>query len=229
MYYDLTRLDAEWTRISRSPEGGPALRRWAHSHPALGQVRDLDEVLARRRSPEAAQGVLAALAALAPRDALAARTLLQALVPGLLRLASCIANDDPSAMDEMVSLAWARVRTYPASRPGSVAGNVLLDVKKDYRRHRTVEAPRTTVDVEATRGTTVRSAEEEVVERISLAELLAAHRRAVGERGHRAIVRTALAGYSLREVAAEENVEVHTIAQRRYDARARVRRRVLAP
>jgi hypothetical protein len=41
----------------------------------------------------------------------------------------------------MVSLAWERIRTYPTTRHGSVAGNVLLDVRKRYRAHRVIDAP----------------------------------------------------------------------------------------
>jgi DNA-directed RNA polymerase specialized sigma24 family protein len=74
----------------------------------------------------------------------------------------------------------------------------------------------------------VPSAEDEVVDRMAFAELVAAHRNAVGDRGHRAIVRTAVDGLSLAEVAAEENVCSHTIAQRRFDARARFRKVALA-
>jgi DNA-directed RNA polymerase specialized sigma24 family protein len=172
--------------------------------------------------------VLSALAARAPSDLLAGRTLLQALVPGLLRLAGSTGYDDPAAMTEMMSLAWERIRTYPSSRPGSVAGNVLLDVRKDYRRHRAVEAPRSTLELVAAPTRSAPSAEDEVVDRLAFVDLLAAHRQAVGDRGHRAIVRTAVDGLSLAEVAVEENVCSHTIAQRRFDARARVRRLALA-
>jgi hypothetical protein len=74
-----------------------------------------------------------ALAALAPSDQLAARTLLQALLGGLCNLARCVGRD-ANAVDDVVSLAYERIRTYPAHRPGSVSGNVLLDVRKRYCR-----------------------------------------------------------------------------------------------
>lgn len=229
MFYDLAGLDAEWSRLSDSPDARTAVWRWGLTHPALRGVGNLDDVLARRRDPAEAPAVLAALAALAPTDRLAARTLLQALVPGLLRLAATAGYDDPLAMAEMLSLAWERIRTYPPTRAGSVAGNVLLDVRKDYRRHRDLDAPRSLefVDVRA-RDDSVQSAEDEVVDRMAFAELVAAHRKAVGDRGHRAIVRTAVDGLSLAEVATEENVCSHTIAQRRFDARARFRKMALA-
>ena len=95
-------------------------------------MADLDELLEMRRNPTVAPRILSALARLARGDDVAARTLLQALVPGLVTLAASVGGDDPTALDEIVSLAWERIRTYPVSRPGSVAGNVLLDVRRGY-------------------------------------------------------------------------------------------------
>jgi hypothetical protein len=174
-------------------------------------------VLERRRDPAAAQAVLLALAALAPDDRIAARTLLQALVPGLLRLAGTVGYGDRSAMADMLAIAWERIRTYPSSRRGSVAGNVLLDVRKSYRRHRDLDAARGSVELAeaAAPGGAAQSAEDEVVDRLTFADLVATHRSAVGDLGHRAVIRTAVDGLSLAEVAAEENVCSHTIAQRR--------------
>jgi DNA-directed RNA polymerase specialized sigma24 family protein len=230
MFYDLAGLDSEWSRLSDSRDARTAVWRWGLTQPALRGLANLDDVLVRRRDPAEAPAALSALAALAPTDCVAARTLLQALVPGLLRLAGTAGYDDPSAMAEMLSLAWERIRTYPPTRAGSVAGNVLLDVRKDYRRHRDLDASRSSLElVEArARDGSVPSAEDEVVDRMAFAELVAAHRNAVGDRGHRAIVRTAVDGLSLAEVAAEENVCSHTIAQRRFDARARFRKMALA-
>jgi hypothetical protein len=85
-------------------------------HPPLRGAVDL-VLLERRRNPDLAPGILAALAALAPGSGLAARTLLQARLPGLVRLAATAGRGDPGAVDEMLGLAWERIRTYPASRP----------------------------------------------------------------------------------------------------------------
>lgn len=226
MSYILASLDAEWRRIARRPAARRAMVRWADTHAALRGAADLDELLERRRDPAVAPPILATLAALAQTDELAARTLLQALLPGLVRLAATAGYDDPAAIEEIVSLAWERIRTYPTRRPGSVAGNVLLDVKKRYRSHRHIEAPRSPeLTVEA--GGTARSAEDEAVDRVALRELLTAHREVVGERGLQALVRTRLVGLSLADVAAEENATVHTITQRRWLAAQRMRKLAL--
>lgn len=242
-----TSLDAEWRRIARHPVSRRAVKRWAATQPALRGIAHLDELLERRRDPAAAPAILAALAALSPRDELAARTLLQAVLPGLVKLgsSSSVGYDDPRAVDHMVALAWERIRTYPPGRPGPVAGNVLLDVRKRYqderggpviRRHRGLDRPRLTylpadpggVELMAGRdgqhlGWWAPSAEDEAVARLSFEEMVAAVRPTVSELDFRALVRTQLAGLSLKEVAAEEGTALHTVKQRRWRALQQLR------
>ena len=107
----LTALDREWTALDRSPASTLALRRWATTQPALAGLDSLGAVLAARTHPKAAPAILSCLAQLAGEDALAARTLLQALLPGLVRMATTSGDDDPAALDELVSLAWERIRS----------------------------------------------------------------------------------------------------------------------
>jgi hypothetical protein len=102
----LRGLDAEWRRLARSPRARQALMRWRRTHPVFEAMRDLDDVLSRRAGdPDAAQEVLAALAALAPSDELAARVLLQAMVPALVRLSLTVGHGDWSALDDLIALA----------------------------------------------------------------------------------------------------------------------------
>jgi hypothetical protein len=78
-------LDHEWrTAHEHSTGGAAALARWRKREPALYGLADLGEVLACRQDSERGAAVLAALARLAPTEDLAARTLLQALLPGLV-------------------------------------------------------------------------------------------------------------------------------------------------
>ncbi|MDP9418958.1 MAG: hypothetical protein M3P53_02220, partial [Actinomycetota bacterium] len=138
----LTELAREWAELDRSPTATAALERWRKEEPAVAGLSSLSAVLRERRAhPAKAPAILAALARLASGDALAARALLHAMVPGLLKLASTTFADDPLAFDEFVSLAWERIRTYPTSRPGSVAANVIWDVRKRYCEHRSIEEP----------------------------------------------------------------------------------------
>jgi hypothetical protein len=86
MSHTLMRLDAEWRRLARTSRARRALKQWSIAHPALRGVADLDALLERRRDDQAAPAILRALAVPAPGDDLA-RTQLQALLPGLVRLA----------------------------------------------------------------------------------------------------------------------------------------------
>lgn len=220
MSHVLSGLDAEWRRIASGLAAQRAVRRWGAAHPALRGTTDLNEVLERRRDPCQGRQVLTALAALSRSDELAARTLLQALLPGIVRLANTAGYDHWGASDEMVALAWERIRTYPTDRPGSVSGNVLLDVKKRYRRHRRIDAPRSTAlppsPVLPPRDTDrIRSAEDEAIDRVSFAAFLATQQRVIGQRNLRLVVRTHVDGIPLAEVAAEENVSVHALNVRR--------------
>lgn len=201
----LAALDREWAELDRSPATPVAMARWRRLEPALAGLPTLASILQGRTDPAAAPGILRALAALAVDDALAARTLLQALVPGLVRMASTSCSDDPDALDELVSLAWERIRTYPPSRAGSVAGNVLLDVRKRYRRERSVEAPPGNGDVNL--GTrSVPSAEEVVCDKCGILDDLAAAERqgVINRTALTLIVRTRLEEVPLELAAAEQ-------------------------
>ena len=226
----LMSLDAEWRRLARSPRARRALRRWALDDPALNELRDLDQLLERRRNPDAAHAVLTALAALAPTDDLAARTLLQALLPGLVRLAGTAAYDDPTAIEEMVSLAWERIRTYPPQRAGSVAANVLFDVRKRYRAHRAIDTPRRHSDELIELHRVVRSPEDEAVARVCFQQLMSAQKRhrVLGEGAFRLVLRTRLAGEPLADVARQEGVPRDALAKRRWRAECRLRQLPLA-
>ena len=225
MHRTLTALDAEWRQLAASTEAARALSRWSELHPALRNAADLDMLLDRRRDPGQTRAVLAALAALAPTDTVAARTLLQAMLPGLVCLAATAGRDDPAAIDEMVSLAWERVRTYPETRRGAVAGNILLDVRKQYRRHRSIEAPRSYCPSgSGPEAASAPSAEDVVLSRLALEDLLRVHIDGTISRADLyLIVRTRLGGESLSEVAVEEHTSAHTLNQRRWRAERRLR------
>ncbi|MGH9242720.1 MAG: hypothetical protein ACRD29_00020 [Acidimicrobiales bacterium] len=82
--------------------------------------------------------MLAALAARAVEgDELAARVLLQLLLPGTRRLASVwwALGDREEREAAAVAAVYARIRSYPlARRPARIAANVLKDAGMDLRR-----------------------------------------------------------------------------------------------
>jgi hypothetical protein len=165
-----------------------------------------------------------ALAVLAPSDELAARTLLQALLGGLCNLARRIGRDT-DALDVVVSLAWERIRTYPTSRGGSVAANVIWDVRKRYRQHRRIEAPnRWVYGAKVVSGTGVSSSEDEIMARLLISEIAAARRRGVvSDSSLRLLVRTRVADEPLDVIAAEERVTEHCLMTRRSRTEQRLR------
>ncbi len=216
-------LDREWARINRSKEARRALRRWAEQEEALVGLRDLEEVLERRIDARLARPILSALGRLAPQDALAARTLLQALMPGLVRMAGEHAGGDREVLDNLVALAWERISTYPSTRPGSVAANVLWDVRKRYRKGR-VLPDNPLEDVGPASEPTVDSAEDVAVRRSIVGEVVEAQRRGVISPGALLLVlRTRVGGELLQEVAAEGGASVHALNQRRWKAEHQLR------
>jgi len=224
----LQALDREWSELATSPRARRALIRWSNSHQALAGNADLTEVLLARRNPDRSGAILKALALLAPTDDLAARTLLQAVVPGLVSLSTRVGNDDEAALNEMVALAWERIRTYPCQRNGSVAGNILLDVRKRYRHHRSIEAP-VSVTLDGDQIDDQPSTEDQVLGRLLLEELAAAQRTGMMSGSVLAtILRTRLFGEHLADLAAEQDITPQLLCHRRWRAEVRLRQLPLA-
>jgi DNA-directed RNA polymerase specialized sigma24 family protein len=133
-------LDLDWRILAASRSAQQGVRAW-RSDRALRGLRGLDDVLARTARGAgrgSADAVLAALMRRAGDDELAARAVLQALVPGLVGVATRLGGrDDPDVASEVVAEAWARIRSYPIERrPQAVAANVILDVLMGTRRRR---------------------------------------------------------------------------------------------
>lgn len=219
----LAEMDREWALIESAPASVRALARWREVEPALAGCTTLSDILVERADHEAGPAILAALARLAAGDELAARTLFQALVPGMICLAKGPLAGDPYALDEVISLTWERIRTYPTWRPGSVAANVLRDVRKGYREHRRIEAS-ADQRTAALAPTTVPSAEEVALRRSWVGALADAHRSgAIGDIGVDLIFRTRVQDRSLAEVAADHHASVEWANCVRWRAECRLR------
>jgi hypothetical protein len=224
MNLTLTELDREWRELCRSTTSRRALVQWTQTEPLFAGMPNLNAILDERRDDvEAAPAILAALARLAATHDLAARTLLQALVPGIVRMASTTCSDDPAAVEELVSLAWERIRTYPTSRPGPVAANVLMDVRKRYREHRAIEAPDGVGPDMAPAGIEP-SAEDVVLGRSAIGDLFAAERDGVIDGvALGLILRTRVDGISLELAATEQQSTVRQANCIRWRAERRLR------
>jgi DNA-directed RNA polymerase specialized sigma24 family protein len=221
-------LDAEWQAIARSPEARRSLIRWARDHDALVTMRDLHEVVACRRDREVANEVHLVLAQHARHDHIAVRTLLQTLLPGIIRLVGSVGYDDPDAADELIALAWERIRTYPSTRRGSVAANVVLDVRKRYTRQRRLDRPGSLhLDPETASASSL--PEDQVIASMQLREIVDASQCGIISReALEVIIRTRVGGESLAAVAADEGTSTAVMCQRRWRAEQRLRSLPLA-
>lgn len=211
-------LDAEWRRFVRSPEAADAVTRWKELEPPLAELHTVADVLVLRRDPSRADQVLRALVERAPTDAPAARVVLQALIPGLVRIASWYADDDPeSVASDVVAIAWERICTYPSHRCGAVAPNLLLDIRKQVRVDR---EPLTVVSAPAP----ARSAEDVALEGMVFDELRDLERSTMGDEDcFDLIVASRVMGHTLVDLAEARGERPHNLLMRRRRGERRMR------
>jgi hypothetical protein len=149
-------LEAEWRRLGRDRAAARTLADVCHR---AGQAQSLDEVeqFVRQASAAGADRILLALVALVvagqdpaagpddraataandPTARLAARVLLQLLLPGTRKLARrwWALGDPQERAAAAVAAVYHRIRAYPlARRPGRVAANILMDAGYDLSR-----------------------------------------------------------------------------------------------
>ena len=126
-------MDREWEALQVDADAGAACRRWADREDVLTGCATPADVLGR--VPLAADAVLLLLLGeAAVGDAVAARVVLQALLPKAVLMASV---DRGAEVDDYVTALWCAVATYPVRRrPTSVAANLALDTLKTVRRER---------------------------------------------------------------------------------------------
>jgi DNA-directed RNA polymerase specialized sigma24 family protein len=129
----LRRMDVEWVALQEDACAIQACRRWASDSAVLAGCATPAQVLGRvGAAPDVVLGHL--LREASAGDRLAARVVLQALLPKVVRMASV----DPGAeVDDYVTAMWCEIAAYPlARRPASVAANLALDTLKAVRRER---------------------------------------------------------------------------------------------
>lgn len=140
------RLQAEWEALVSSPAADRALAGWGRTEPALAGWSDLESLRATCHDPSdpaRSDAILAALVRLAAvdghGDVLAARVVLQLLVPGALRLVRKLAprygGDVPATEAAVFAELVVLIRTYPwRRRPSRTAANLLLDCRQRLTR-----------------------------------------------------------------------------------------------
>ena len=222
------RLAADWARLRRRP----AALRIADSWRLLDRpVTDLDQVLAcvgyECTPSPTCERRLRRLVLLAADDELAARVVLQRILPGLLavvRRRRRLAGGD--AFDELLGVTWLVVRSFnPDRRPSSVAAALISDA--DYH---TFRAPhrRRIVDTQPLRNA------DEVLDEASphpadeLAALFAEAVAAGVPTADLTLLRQLIAAPTANELAARLDVTPRTIRNRRDRIAGRLREITLA-
>lgn len=221
-------LEQEWTQLEGSASASRALRRWSSEDYGLGGLATLgglrETVQDRTTSPVVRDGILLALVRRAATDDLAARTLLQLLLPGCKALVRRFAWSDD--LDEITAAVVAetfdRIRTYPIDRrPGRVAANILLDVKQRVFWRTPTTVPTVSLE-EVSHSIPVPEADENAA-----FELLDLLHWAV-ERGHLSvadahlIADTRVAGTSVERVCGRTGDKQQTVRRRRQRAEHRL-------
>lgn len=224
-------LDDEWRRLS---EDRAAARRLQPVCEVAGGARTLGDVerYVRTARPEEADLVLLALVARAverehtERDDLAARVLLQLLLPGTRALARrwwALGDPDERAA-AAVTAVYDRIRNYPlARRPGRVAANILMDSAHELRRAvpRLITVP--SHDPVATAPRHVRAAHHhrpEAHPAVQLSEVLHdAVADGVVEQGDAELIaRSRIAGHRMADIAQHRGLRPRTVWDRRQRA-----------
>jgi hypothetical protein len=220
----VSSLEQDWQRLLRGPL--PArIGVWAHDEPALAPfARDPVRLIAflRGSAPAAAKDeLLVALVRLAAEEPLAARVVLEAMVPGVARLAERIIFDTRDR-DELWALllghAWELIRRYPlARRPRRIAANLLLEIRRaalaDFTRDRPGrwELTERCTSAAASSGGDV----EALLRRAVDAGAISAEEADL-------ILETRIDGLSMARLAADSSVAYHTLNVRRLRAERRL-------
>lgn len=244
----MRRLLDDWSSTARRPAALRRARTWAlgveftdldhllrlagfrewppttHGSVAAGAVAPADDSgcqvsgHAAADDAQAADSLLGRLLVVARSDELAARIVLQRLLPGLSAAARRWSGDRPGgsndAFDEIVSAAWLVIRAFPVERrPGHLAAKLL----RDAEHHAFVKATR--------RRWTCESAEPSAFERHvaieqrtdpshELAEAVETARHSLTDHDLR-LLELLASGRSIPEVAAALSVSVRTIGYHR--------------
>jgi hypothetical protein len=221
----VSSLSRDWQLLVCGPL--PArLRAWAVEEPALapfaGEPARLIAFLRGPAAPAAKDELLQALVRVAAQEPLAARVVLEAITPGLTRLAERIifdARDRDELWALLLGHAWQQIRRYPLTRrPRRIAANLLLETRRAAlgefmrERRRRREPPPHQVSPAATSD----SGDVEAL----LGQAVAAG--ALTDEEAELILRTRIDRVPLAQLAAQAGLGYHTLNVRRLRAERRL-------
>lgn len=219
------RLAAEWQVLRHDPAALAHAAHWQLVEPAGRAPDDLDVVLDAigfARGPRPGdEARLRHLVVLAATDPLAARVVLQRILPGIAAVARRRADQLTSPFGELVGAAWMAIVTFdPVRRPRCLSAALIGDADHHaYKRHRrraaAGEVPLGTRALDLPARDDVDAAEE-------LADVIAIARPALAA-DDLALIAQLLDGQSTEHIAATRGVTARTIRNRRTDLTARLR------
>src|SRR5262245_32004454 len=124
-----SRLDREWDQLCRRPAVLSRVRRWQLTATPFGSLGELLRLAGHRVAPTPeADEVLRRLVVVAAGEPLAARIVLQRLLPGLLAIVrrEQLRDRDVDAFDVLAAEAWLAIVSYRADvRRTDVAARLL--------------------------------------------------------------------------------------------------------
>jgi len=220
----VSALEREWDARS-SVCLSRRLREWAEREPVLETFTTVQALVGslRRRSGdyERESAILAALLQQARSDPLAGRVVLQALLPGLKRLAGRLlfeAGEREELWSLLLAHLWAGIRSYPVERrPRRVAANLLLDAAHatlgDLGKERRLRAHASELAPES-----VEAGEQE-----ELVLARAVRAGALSRAEALLILRSRVEGVPLAQIATEEGAGYDALRIRRRRAELRLR------
>ena len=245
--HTLSRLRAEWEALAISPAALRSARSWQLP---IGEFGSLDDVLSaagmRLVAPPAdvAPGdataavvgvtaggapagdeVLRMLVVVARTDALAARVVLQRLLPGLSAAArrhGRCHNEHLAAFDELLSVAWGVIREFPVERRNHHLAPALL---RDCEHHAFRKQTRRLLILEPTEPRRLDRVEREVATEplLELCQVIGAARGGHLAPADVALLRLLLSGRRLAEVAEELSISGRSVRNHRSAAVHRLR------
>jgi DNA-directed RNA polymerase specialized sigma24 family protein len=223
----VSALECEWQPLAHRALAD-ALASWRLEQPALRRFTSPQQLLRflHGAAPAESDAPLLALLSLAPRDGLAGRLLLQAILPALRSQAvriRCGREEQEELWELLLFFAWEAISCYPAhQRRRRVAGNLVLQVLHRTTRelHRTSDQPAGLWPTRRRGAVGTRpfvSADREALLRVAVA------RGAIGERDAELILQTRVDGISLRLVSAVQGVGYDALRKRRQRAEQQLR------
>jgi DNA-binding NarL/FixJ family response regulator len=230
----LARLQSEWNRLKVSPDAIATASEWGL---VPGPLRSLDDLLRRAGYGVVGKGthsddtILQGLMRIGRHDPLAARVVLQRLLPGISAVARRYPyshHDGAAALDEAVATAWTVIRMYPVDRrPRYIAANMLREIEyrsfHSHRRRKCEFVPTLAAVFELSPATTTAMSPAE-----ELRDLLDEARCAGLDAADVELAERLASGATAEQLAAEKNVTSRTIRNHRAIVVHRLRQVALA-